>query len=648
MAKFFPQAFFAALTLGCTVGAYASDIPAEFKSVSVTPGQGEIPGLSVIKLEFNDFADVDVSNPGDVVLYKDGTEYKTLTSSNVDNAYEDYEEVIAFIFDPEIKEAGNYRLTIPAGALNLIEKGTFKNFPNSEAINLEWEIVGAVSYDIVPTRIKPAEGVIDLSAIQFENVILTVPSSDIRPREGATATLESIDGNYKKSAPIKYNFGTQLIMFFDTPTTNGKYKLTISEGSFGTPIWITNNEIGNANPEIVVNYTITGGREDNNVTYDLAPSSITPKPGSSLKSIKEFTLTFDTDVDMVADASATLAIGFGRYFQTAKFEKVDSKTFKVTFNPIPTEEGDYTLTINEGTFFDSVHAADNNEGRMNAELTYSYSMGALIDITSTVPADESILDSMGIGYQITINTNNNSMVKRMEFEMTSTEEGSSDEVTVISGESEKKNSNGAIYWEVTEQPIVLLKDHTYTIYYTLYNASGDAIKMSMITVVGDGKEIETVDILSTVPANDSVLDEMEIGYQITINTSDNSVVNRMEFEMTTTEDESTKAETVVRGESDKKNSNGEIYWEVSGEPILLFKNHSYTITYTLYDAEDYIIKTDAITFGGNSDSVGIIIVNDSNDTEYIYNLMGLRLGKDRNTLPAGVYIINGEKVVIRK
>lgn len=485
MTKILPTAAVCvALVTGFAPVASASAIPDEFGALTVTPAQGDVPGLSLVTLEFADYADVDVSKPGDVILYKDDAEMMRLSASNVDNAYGDYEEVIAFTFTPEIKEAGSYRLLIPAGALNIIEKGTFRNFPNSAPLSLEWTVVGPVVYDLLPTRIKPAEGEIDLSAVQFENVIVTVPAADIRPREGATATLVSADGTYSETVPLKYNFGTQLIAFFDTPVYNGKYTFTIPQGSFGTPIWLTNNEIGNANPEITVSYNIVGGRNNNNVTYDLAPSSVLPEPGTSAKSLKEFTLTFGEDVYVEPDARGSLAVGFGRYFATAPIVKVDNKTYILTFSPIPTEEGDYTLRINEGIFYDSVNAADRNEGRMNADLEYTWSMGALVDILSTEPADEGSLGTMPTGYQIVINTSDNAMVSRIELEMTEMPADGGTERTVISGESEQKTVSGAICWENTGAPIELYEGYTYTIYYTLYNASDDAIKMSVITFSG--------------------------------------------------------------------------------------------------------------------------------------------------------------------
>lgn len=214
------------------------------------------------------------------------------------------------------------------------------------------------------------------------------------------------------------------------------------------------------------------------------PETVTPKPGTSVKSLKEFTFTFAEDVDAEPGAMGSLAVGFGRYFATAPIEKVDSRTYTMTFNPIPTEEGDYTLTINEGVFFDSVNAADSNEGRMNAELTYVWSMGALVDITSTIPENDSSLGEMPPGYRITVNTSDNRMVSMIELEMTETEEGGSTEKTVARGESESKDAGGAIYWEVSGETITLYKDRTYTIYYSLYNAVGDCIKMATITFTG--------------------------------------------------------------------------------------------------------------------------------------------------------------------
>lgn len=484
-----------------TGGDYGDLISSDYQ-LTVSPQPGDCAKLSLITISFPDWADADIKtaalNSGLVTLAKDGTVVKTFTKADVDNAYNDQEEVIAFTVDPAITsdDAGLYTLTILAGALNLIEMETFKSTTNEHPITIKWNIVGEVAYTVQPISIKPAAGVLDLRETQFECFLINVPQG-ILPVEGTKINFKTADGSYDKDFDLVFNFGTQLVAWVPSaaaPKYNGEYTLTIPQGSFGDSNFRANPEIGIANPLLTYTYNIVGGRPNNNVEYDLNPTDVTPAAGN-VGELKEIVFTFPEDVLFTPDATLTLAASWGsRYLCTAPIERVDSKTVKVTLSPSPYEAADYAMYIPEGTFFDSTYQADNNEGHANEYLSYVWTMGSLISVTSTNPEDESQLAGMETGYTLAIVTDDSLLAKACTLKLTDTDNATTDE-RILLNNVPMTRSNRTWTWTNTGKEIVFYEGHTYTFEYTMYDATPNIIGSGMIIV--DGSTTSSVGQISS-------------------------------------------------------------------------------------------------------------------------------------------------------
>lgn len=447
------------------------------------------------------------------------------------------EEVIAFTVSPALTsaDAGLYTLTIPAGALSLIEKETFATTTNANPVVINWNIVGEVAYTVEPISIKPKAGVLDLREIQFECFLFNV-GKDILPVEGAKINFKSVDGTYNQSFDLKYNFGTQLVAWVPSaaaPKYNGEYILTIPQGSFGDSNFRSNPEIGFANPLLEYNYTIVGGRNNDNVEYDLNPISVTPEPGNVGK-LAEIVFTFADDVLFKEGTTLEVAAAWGsRYSCTAPIQRVDSKTVKIVLSPAPYESADYAMYVAEGTFYDAAHEADNNEGRANDYLQYVWTMGSLITVTSTNPEDESALDGLAEGFTIALVTDDSLLAKKATLELIQT---------------------------------------------------------------------------------------------------DNTTTN----------------EEVILNNVEMSRTNRTWTWTNSGANIPFYVNNTYTFNYTMYDVENNIVCKGSFYVEGTTENSNVGIRSteiEGNANSAIFNMQGIRITKDMNTLPAGIYIIGGKKVI---
>ena len=99
---------------------------------------------------------------------------------------------------------------------------------------------------------------------------------------------------------------------------------------------------------------------------------------------------------------------------------------------------------------------------------------------------------------------------------------------------------------------------------------------------------------------------------------------------------------------DSDNSDGSIgfYWQADG-------GHSYTATahkaYLVIAADETTSEAKAVTFVVDGQTTAITSVNTdaAQAAQGIYTLTGVKLNADIEALPAGLYIINGQKTLIR-
>lgn len=160
----------------------------------------------------------------------------------------------------------------------------------------------------------------------------------------------------------------------------------------------------------------------------------------------------------------------------------------------------------------------------------------------------------------------------------------------------------------------------------------------------------TVTVTGHTPKDDELVAAFKAGeIGIVIQASNNAAVDKMEVEVTgyKMNDDMAMPETVVEATSTYKNEKGEICWvNETGKDIKLVKDYYYEVSYTLYSAEGSKLTDGSFEFYGDA-STGVTLVESDNENAVVFNTQGVRIDRAVKELPAGLYIINGSKIVIR-
>lgn len=341
---------------------------------TLNPASGStVESLETITISCDpDKAAIQVKDATGIKVLKDGEDFCGVTSEETTNA-----EVYTFTLATKATEAGTYELVIPAGAIDELVNNGDEIISNKE-IRATYTIEAPktpVVYDLGIVKCKPAEGEVDMDRIQFESIIVTVKDKDLGADPEATATLAAEDGSYSFTGQFKFNWGVQFIMFVtEAPKYNGKYTFTIPQGSFGDAEWMADHSTGHSNPEIVVNYSFIGLKDpaspDN---YDIVPESYNPATDAAVSDLSTVTVNFGKSYNAFDDkAIAHLRCTEAHYEATATPASDWGSSFTFTFDPAPTEAGNYLLVIPQGAFGDNDFAADETLGHASAEISMVY------------------------------------------------------------------------------------------------------------------------------------------------------------------------------------------------------------------------------------------------------------------------------------
>ena len=196
----------------------------------------------------------------------------------------------------------------------------------------------------------------------------------------STATIIS-DTDTLPASITKRGNDVFAITLSDTLFTVGEYTLTIPEGTVGDPTYIDDPTTGHCNPALSYTYTIT---EKPAVQKDLIPT-VTPDSTETLYYLKEFILSFENTVKL-RDSTATITNGTDD--QMVIITEGENNVFAITLSDTLFTAGEYTLTIPEGTFGDSIYIDDPTTGHCNPALSYTYT------IKEVDALDENIADNM--------------------------------------------------------------------------------------------------------------------------------------------------------------------------------------------------------------------------------------------------------------
>ncbi|MDE7508657.1 MAG: hypothetical protein K2M62_00890, partial [Muribaculaceae bacterium] len=137
---------------------------------------------------------------------------------------------------------------------------------------------------------------------------------------------------------------------------------------------------------------------------------------------------------------------------------------------------------------------------------------------------------------------------------------------------------------------------------------------------------------------------------IIINTDNNDAVAELKVKVVSYNMDSDSAlpKTVVpTSTSDAKTDDGAPCWiNNTGAEITFTPSCYYEVTFSLLNSEGVVLEEGLFEFYGD-DSTGVDSIS-ATEKSIIYDLKGVEVSGDAESLPAGLYIINGKKTLVVK
>ena len=251
---------------------------------------------------------------------------------------------------------------------------------NSDAVFIYYSLLRKVKYDLTldlsGVTKKNDKGEISAEK-QLTSFFFSSEGAGLVAAAGSEAnvTIKQVNGDFEASAHLSKGYGIgQNQTFFCAdfgrePQYNGEYVITVAEGAFGDEQWSLNPETGHSNPEIIINFTLVDGLEED---LNTIAATVTPEEGAykTFDEIATITLTFAEEMTPVEEAGATLIAedGTRHYNETAFFTKVENG-YAVTF-PAPAQisaNDVFMFNVQPGQF-------KNAAGRGNAEISFIYTV----------------------------------------------------------------------------------------------------------------------------------------------------------------------------------------------------------------------------------------------------------------------------------
>lgn len=281
---------------------------------------------------------------------------------------------------------GHYRFNIASGAFLL--DGTTDSSEIAAEYDLYFEVSGDLEYLVDPAGDMIASEWGPMGAFLFDESLTVTDYSNIK----AATTLE-FDGTALTDDQYGFEIYYNMVMFgiYDAAYYNkpGTLHIHINAGAFKVN--------GQDSPEIDHTWNII---EPKSYTFQFSPDITSGEPidifEAIIVTIPEAETAF---VDMANGIS--LRNSTYTYYQNAKIEPVETstyaarstgKSFKVTFNPMPTAAGQYTLSMNSTTF-----CCDGAQYPEAYSTTFNYTATTGVeDITVDAADDNTIYNLQGI------------------------------------------------------------------------------------------------------------------------------------------------------------------------------------------------------------------------------------------------------------
>lgn len=541
-------------------------------------------------------------------------------------------------------------------------------------------------FNIKMTAFQPrtsyADPTVDVSQKTFKTVQMTFDAGHLMPVEGAMLRLKG--PGYNQLSTIQFNaFGLNpdaaTIMkagMGADPKYNGEYTLTIPQGVIGDAAYLADPETGHANMAIEYKFNIIGGKDMTANDLDTSLGIMPSIPmGSEVNSFDDLTFKFEEKVyfnpstkitvKRMTDLQATSYSNYG----TASLTRVSDTEVKLTVDPTPTATAnlhDYLFIVPEATFWNEEYETNKPKGLVNGACEFNWYLikeVTTVEVTDHSPATNAYVDGFKTGEGITFNTSDDSLVEKLVLTLTKYEnDNDMDTGTKVLNavESTDKTEDGAPCWLNKGEFMPLDKGYWYEVSATFFNETGDEIADCTFEFYGN-----------TEPAAPDVET-----FNLTPSIADKATVESLEGLTFTFEDKvyyDLDAKLVLKGTDYEGNitlsrdadNDKVINVTIDPLPVATETAAEYTLAVPqgiFWDKAKELTGTGAVNAaatytwtlkkdGGNGDDPNqgaVDAIEAAGADAPIFNLQGIRINGSADTLPAGLYIIGGQKVMIRK
>lgn len=358
-----------------------------------------------------------------------------------------------------------------------------------------------VVYDIQMIKTTPSLTPLDIQNKTIETLQLYFDKGDLELAEDAMVTISG--PNYRQSAPLLFNMKTETTTcfkaFFEDPEYSGTYTLTIPEGVLGDKEWIADHQYGHANAAVNYEFTVEGGKDPSQITQDLTFNPIsTPSIAAKVSNLDKVTLLFEStpywneETELEVGYKGDLQALQYSSFTTATIEKGNENEVVLVFAKPAANNGEYAITIPEGTFWNEEHEKDENAGSLNGEMNLHWMFVAAkpeVNVTGHTPATDAKVEAfLQAENAIIINTDNNDAVAALEFTVVAyslVDDTAAPETIIETTTSTDKTDDGALCWvNNTGADINLSEENFYEVSYSLLDSDGEVLADGLFEFYG--------------------------------------------------------------------------------------------------------------------------------------------------------------------
>ncbi len=313
------------------------DIDSFYDQITIDPAEGEVESLQYFTISFPEYVG-EIAN-GSKATLANTTNGKTYQGEMISVGY----TAVVYLSD-EVTEAGNYTLTIPAGAV------VFYTLDEEvHELNFNYTVAGDTApsfYDQI--TIDPAEGRVE----SLQHFTITFPMEVDRLADDVMATLTNTATGTTTDAAMSSLDSNVYVSLAEAVTEPGHYTLSIPEGA------VIIDALGEMVHELHFNYLIP---EQGMPGYTINPAE------GEVHILQYFTISYNENVIVDEEGIALLTNDdTGESFDCNMWE-IGGNAVIYKESPLSVE-GNYTLFVPAGCI------TIGSTGQTNPEMTFHYTL----------------------------------------------------------------------------------------------------------------------------------------------------------------------------------------------------------------------------------------------------------------------------------